>query len=57
MVKVILEGNKKDVEVIKRILDDYLLISFCMAEKPLFNSNTDTRQTLKVKMPSEMWEE
>ena len=57
MVKVVLEGNKKEVEAVRRILEDYTLIKFLYADKPLFSTCGDTRQTLKIQTPDEMWQE
>lgn len=55
MVKIILEGNKKDIETIKRILDDYVMFSFCRTERSLFGDKDEARQVLKAKLPNEIW--
>lgn len=57
MVKIVLEGNKKDIETIRKILDEYVMISFSRNEHPLFCDNGELRQILKIKMPNEIWDE
>lgn len=55
MVKIVLEGNKEEVKKIRQVLEEHTLITFMHADKPVFSTIGDTRQTLKVQTPDEMW--
>lgn len=57
MVKVILEGNRKEVERVKKLLDEYTLVRFLYSDTPIFGNAGDTRQTLKIQTPDEFWDE
>lgn len=55
MVKIVLEGNKEEVKKVRQVLEEHTLITFMYADKPVFSTIGDTRQTLKVQTPDEMW--
>lgn len=56
MVKIVLEGNKDEVKKVRKVLEEHTLITFLYADKPVFAAAGDTRQTLKVQTPDEVWD-
>lgn len=55
MVTITIEGNRKEVEAIRRLIEEYTLVAASKREKPFFQSQGDTRDTLKIKTPDEFF--